>query len=277
MMGIVKRVLTGFVVAVVMAGAAVAGPFEDGLAACQRGDYATALKLFRPLAEQGYAVGPVPNSRLHCTHFGPGRVAQDYAEAAKWYRLLPSRACRRPAYLGIMYERARRAAGLRQGGEVVPARRRAGQCHRPVDLGIMYANGHGVPQDYVLAHMWFLIPCGRAGHTRKQPRTVTHVDHDDARPDRRGAAAGAGVEAEDTALIRQDGGLSCRLGLTDLRIIALAQGPLRWFRDWPDASIPALALASTQSGTKKGGLFTLACPEHGMRVGIANPNRPRAS
>ena len=29
MMGIVKRVLTGFVVAVVMAGAAVAGPIED--------------------------------------------------------------------------------------------------------------------------------------------------------------------------------------------------------------------------------------------------------
>ena len=29
MMGIVKRVLTGFVVAIVMAGAAVAGPLED--------------------------------------------------------------------------------------------------------------------------------------------------------------------------------------------------------------------------------------------------------
>jgi len=25
----------------------------------------------------------------------------------------------------------------------------------------------------------------------------------------------------------------------DLRIIALAQGPLRWFRDWPDASVPS--------------------------------------
>jgi uncharacterized protein len=32
-----------------------AGPLEDGQAAYNRGDYATALKLFRPLAEQGNA------------------------------------------------------------------------------------------------------------------------------------------------------------------------------------------------------------------------------
>ena len=25
------------------------------------------------------------------------------------------------------------------------------------NLGLMYANGHGVPQDYVLAHMWWSI------------------------------------------------------------------------------------------------------------------------
>ena len=35
------------------AGAAYAGPFEDGEAAYNRGDYATALKLWRHLADQG--------------------------------------------------------------------------------------------------------------------------------------------------------------------------------------------------------------------------------
>jgi len=34
---------------------ATAGPLEDGLAAAQRGDYATALRLWRPFAEQGVA------------------------------------------------------------------------------------------------------------------------------------------------------------------------------------------------------------------------------
>src|SRR5436305_10334664 len=35
--------------------AAVAGPWEDGMAAYNRGDYVPALRLFRPLAEQGNA------------------------------------------------------------------------------------------------------------------------------------------------------------------------------------------------------------------------------
>ena len=35
------------------ASAAVAGPWEDGMAAYNRGDYTPAIRLFRPLAEQG--------------------------------------------------------------------------------------------------------------------------------------------------------------------------------------------------------------------------------
>ena len=34
-------------------GGAVAGPWEDGMAAYNRGDYVPAIRLFRPLAEQG--------------------------------------------------------------------------------------------------------------------------------------------------------------------------------------------------------------------------------
>ena len=37
------------------ANGASAGPFEDGLAAAQRQDYATALRLWKPLAAQGNA------------------------------------------------------------------------------------------------------------------------------------------------------------------------------------------------------------------------------
>ncbi len=36
-------------------GAAVAGPLEDGMDAHKSGDYATALRLWRPLAERGHA------------------------------------------------------------------------------------------------------------------------------------------------------------------------------------------------------------------------------
>jgi hypothetical protein len=59
-----KSILAGLVVAVVMASAAVAGQFEDATAAYDRGDYATALRLLRPLAEQGDADA---QTNLGCT------------------------------------------------------------------------------------------------------------------------------------------------------------------------------------------------------------------
>ncbi len=48
------RLLTACLL-VSMAGAAMAGPYEDGKAAYERGDYATAFKLWLPLAEKGNA------------------------------------------------------------------------------------------------------------------------------------------------------------------------------------------------------------------------------
>jgi TPR repeat protein len=60
-----------------------AGPYEDGIEAAERGDYATALKLWRPLAEQG--IGEVQYS-LGIMYDNGWGVLEDDAEAAKWYR-----------------------------------------------------------------------------------------------------------------------------------------------------------------------------------------------
>ena len=58
-----KAVLqSGFLALAVMALAVPAnvGPFEDGMAAYERGNYATAMRIWRPLAGQGdiLATGP---------------------------------------------------------------------------------------------------------------------------------------------------------------------------------------------------------------------------
>ncbi len=53
-----KRLMVGGVIvaAQILGGAAaVAGPWEDGMAAYNRGDYVPAIRLFRPLAEKGNA------------------------------------------------------------------------------------------------------------------------------------------------------------------------------------------------------------------------------
>jgi hypothetical protein len=52
-----KRVIAGVAVAVMLAGSAAAGPFEDGAAAYKSGDYAEAVKMFRLAADQGQRDG----------------------------------------------------------------------------------------------------------------------------------------------------------------------------------------------------------------------------
>jgi hypothetical protein len=65
-------------------GALWAGPFEDGVAAYSRGDYASALRTFRALAAQGNSDA---QSNLG-TMYSRGRgVAQDPVRAAMWFSL----------------------------------------------------------------------------------------------------------------------------------------------------------------------------------------------
>ena len=79
--GLVSGIL--FLAAALTPVAAVAGPLEDGFEAYKIGDYATAFRLWRPLAEQGDAVAQFTIGSMHLTGHG---VPEDHAEAAKWFR-----------------------------------------------------------------------------------------------------------------------------------------------------------------------------------------------
>jgi len=61
----------------------LADPLEDGLAAYRRGDYATALSLLKPLAEQGDARAQAQLGIMYAEGKG---VARDDSEALKWLR-----------------------------------------------------------------------------------------------------------------------------------------------------------------------------------------------
>jgi len=69
--------------AMTLAGTALADQLDDAKAAYGRGDYASALRLFRPLIDQGNAAAQFGLGAMY--EFGNG-VLQDYAEAVKWYR-----------------------------------------------------------------------------------------------------------------------------------------------------------------------------------------------
>ncbi|MFM2366475.1 MAG: hypothetical protein RIR95_1083, partial [Pseudomonadota bacterium] len=57
---------------------------EVGLAAARAGDYETALREWRPLADQGHADA---QAFLGAMYINGDGVARDPEEAARWYRL----------------------------------------------------------------------------------------------------------------------------------------------------------------------------------------------
>ena len=150
------RVLMLIVVLLVSGAAvpAVAGPLEDADAAYDRGDYATALRLWRPLAEQGDAIAQFALGIVYANGQG---VPQDYAAAVLWFRMAAKQGDDRAQFnLGTMYDKGK-GAPQNYATAVSWYREAAEQGHvkAQFNLGTMYDNGEGVPQDYVQAHVWF--------------------------------------------------------------------------------------------------------------------------
>jgi uncharacterized protein len=58
-------------------------PYEDAFTAYDQGDYATAISIYRTLADQG---DPYAQRALGIMYDMGRGVPQDYVEAMKWYR-----------------------------------------------------------------------------------------------------------------------------------------------------------------------------------------------
>ena len=106
------------------ASGALAADFAAGLAAYQQGDFVTAAKEWRELADQGDSSAQFNLGLLY--YDGKG-VPQDYTEAANWFR----RAAEQD------YEKAEH------------------------NLGAMYGSGKGVKRDYIQAYKWLNICAGK--------------------------------------------------------------------------------------------------------------------
>ena len=91
--------------------------FQKGVAAYDSGDFATALREWRPLAEKGDADAQFNLGVMYSKGQG---VPQDYKTAVKWYTLAAEQ----------------------------------GVASAQTNLGWMYDKGYGVKQDNVYAHMW---------------------------------------------------------------------------------------------------------------------------
>ena len=81
MQNVIKAALLFLIIA--LAAPVAAQDFDAGLEAIERGDYAAALREFRPLAGQGDASAQY---NLGVMYFVGQGVPQDYTDATKWIR-----------------------------------------------------------------------------------------------------------------------------------------------------------------------------------------------
>ncbi|MGE0652578.1 MAG: SPOR domain-containing protein [Alphaproteobacteria bacterium] len=131
-----------------------AGPLDDASSAYHRGDFAAALKVIRPLAEQG---DPRAQANLGVLYENGQGVPQDDIEAAKWYRKAANQGDASAQFkLGGLYWQGK---GVPRDGEQAFAwylkAAEQGYADAQNTVGVMYWTGRGIAQNDATAMQWF--------------------------------------------------------------------------------------------------------------------------
>jgi uncharacterized protein len=142
------------VLSIVCLGVPAWADYKAGEDAYNRGDFATALREWRPLAEQGDALAQYNLGVLYRKGRG---VPQDDVQARQWFEKAAAQGQAKAQYnLGTLFL---------NGGGVPKDYQQAlrwfrmaadqGEAVAQTKIGIMYDDGQGVPHDVVQAHKWY--------------------------------------------------------------------------------------------------------------------------
>ena len=139
-----------------------AGDYEDGLAAFERKDYATAVEKFTTSAEQGDAAAQFNLGIIYDQGLG---VAQDYVQAVRWYKLAAEQGDASAQFnLGVMYDEGQGVAqDYVQAVRWYKLAAAQGHADAQFNLALMHELGQGVAQNYIQAHVWFNLAAAQ-GH-----------------------------------------------------------------------------------------------------------------
>lgn len=145
--------------------------FHTGLRAADRGDFASALRVWGPLAQKGDANAQFNIGILY--EYGLG-VVQDYAEAVRCYRMAARQGNVSARFnLAVMYSKGRGVA--QDHTEAVKLYREAAQrgfAPAQNNLGIKLSAGEGVRRDDVEAYMWFDIATSRGNKSSAKGQRI---------------------------------------------------------------------------------------------------------
>jgi TPR repeat protein len=146
-------------------------------AAYQKGNYDAALRLARPLAEQGDGAAEAVLGRLYARGRG---VPLDEAQAVQWFRRGAEHGSAAAQFnLGNLYAEGK---GVPQDYSeaakwyLLAAER--GDPQAQYNIGLAYAKGEGVPEDKVSAHMWLNLAVSRFPTSDAVNRNVATASRD---------------------------------------------------------------------------------------------------
>ena len=130
--------------------------YQKGVDAANRGDYASALREWEPLSDQGDAGGQNGLGWLYHNGFV---VQQDYGVAFELYTLSANQGfAEAQVNLGLMYAEGEGVTqDYKEAMKWYELAAAQGYAIAQNNLGVMYFKGKGVFQDYTLAHMWWDI------------------------------------------------------------------------------------------------------------------------
>ena len=154
-----------------LSSALVQAGFYEGLVAANKGDYQTAFKEWKPLAEQGYASAQF---NLGIMYYNGQGVAQNYTQAFYWYNKAAAQGVATAQYnLGHMYDNGQ---GVPQNytQAVTWYKKAAEQGHvsAQLNLGIMYGTGRGIPQNYKIAYILFNLAASNGDADATKNRNI---------------------------------------------------------------------------------------------------------
>jgi TPR repeat protein len=130
--------------------------FQAGMEANTRGDYTTALREWRPLAEQGDALAQYNLGVLYRKGRG---VPQDDVQARQWYAKAAAQGQAKAQFnLGTLYFNGEGAQkDYQQALRWFRLAADQGEALAQTKIAIMYDEGQGVPQDIVQAYKWYSL------------------------------------------------------------------------------------------------------------------------
>ena len=166
-----RFILASSCILMMLAAPISAQDFQKGLEAAQSGDFLTALKEWKPLAERGHSSA---QNNLGLMYDDGTGVPQDNKEAVKWYTLAVEQGFVLAQYnLALLYENGQGVPqDYKEAIRLYTLAAGQGYAMAQTELGSMYYNGHGILTDYIIAHMWYNVGAANGNEIGAENREI---------------------------------------------------------------------------------------------------------